>query len=373
MRTAQLAFPFLACAVLAPAALAASACGSSSSSSSGLGASSGSTGSSGSSGSGGSSGAAASSSGSGSGLGDDGGGPPGSYTVTFGPIQVPAYTEQTQCIVKRLGNMAPLHVGQIHDVLGTTSHHMILYRVNATTEQPTPFPCQPFTGTLNPANGNPLIISQKKDDLLTLPQGVAFTLDANQMMRLEMHYINATSATETLETTSTLIPIPDSEYQYDASFLFIGDIDISIPPMSAFSLGPVYFSMPSKYATSNFFAVTGHEHQWGTNVQIWTATSQSDPGTSIYDVPNWSWSDPTTEMFSTPFHVPAGGGLKFQCDWFNHSNSVVTFGESATKEMCFFWAYYYPSLGAQVCFHSTQLGGIDQCCPGSAACTLLGG
>jgi Copper type II ascorbate-dependent monooxygenase, C-terminal domain len=299
-----------------------------------------------------------------------------SYTVQFGPISVPPGTENTQCIVVPLGNAASIHVGQIHDLLGNASHHMILYKVAAQAAQTTPFDCQPFQDTLNPADGNPLVISQKKDDLLTLPPGVAFTLDANQMVRLEMHYINADpNDTVTLVTTSTLTTIPDSAYQYDASFLFIGDPDISIPPQSNFTLGPVYFQVPPAYAQSNFFAMTGHEHQWGTKVQIWSAANASDPGSLIYT--NTSWSDPVTTDFTPPFNVQANGGFRFQCDWYNATTSTVSFGESADDEMCFFWAYYYPAnpSGAQMCFHTDRLGGsgTDACCPGSALCSALGG
>jgi hypothetical protein len=308
---------------------------------------------------------------------DDAGNGEQSFTVQFGPIQVPPQTENTQCIVVPLGNTASVHIGQIHDLLGTSSHHMILYKVAAQAAQTTPFNCQPFQDTLNPADGNPLIISQKKDDLLTLPPGVAFTLDANQMVRLEMHYINAsTTTTTTLVTTSTLTTMNAADYKYDASFLFIGDPDITIPPQSDFTLGPVYFQVPATYASSNFFAMTGHEHQWGTKVQIWSATGASDPGSLIYT--NTDWSDPVTTDFTPPFHVDANGGFKFQCDWYNGSTSTVTFGESAgTNEMCFFWAYYYPAnpSGAQVCFHTQKLGGTgtDACCPGSALCAALGG
>jgi hypothetical protein len=304
--------------------------------------------------------------------GDDGGTGPASYTVTFGPIQVPPSTENTQCIVVRLGNAAAIHVGQIHDLLGNSSHHMILYKVADTTEQPTPFDCKPFTDTLNPAKGNPLIISQKKDDTLTLPKGVAFTLDANQMVRLEMHYINASATqTVTLQTTSTLTPLVEADYQYDASFLFVGDLDVSIPPMSSATLGPIFFPVPSQYASANFFAMTGHEHQWGTKVQIWTAQSATDPGTLKYT--NTSWSDPVTTQFDPPMQMAAGSGFKYQCDWYNASSNTVMFGESATAEMCFFWAYYYPSQGASVCFHSDKLGGgFDACCPGSSLCSSLG-
>src|SRR5579872_2543648 len=65
----------------------------------------------------------------------DGGTAAASYTVTFGPVQVAANTERTQCIVIRLGNPVALHIGRIHNLLGTSSHHMIVYKVNDTIEQ----------------------------------------------------------------------------------------------------------------------------------------------------------------------------------------------------------------------------------------------
>jgi hypothetical protein len=291
-----------------------------------------------------------------------------SYTVQFGPISVGPGVENTQCIVVPLGNTGQIHVGQIHDLLGTASHHMILYKVAAQAAQTTPFDCQPFQDTLNPTAGNPLIISQKPDDTLTLPQGVAFTLDPNQMVRLEMHYINANPTnTVTLVTTSTLTTIPDSAYKYDASFLFVGDPAISIPAQATATLGPVFFQLPAQYNSSNFFAITGHEHHLGTEVQIWSATSASDPGTKIYT--STSWSDPPVTTFTPPMQIAAGGGFNFQCDWDNTTTSTVSFGESANDEMCFFWAYYYPSQGAQVCFVES---GVSQCCPGSGAfCSQL--
>jgi len=375
MRSSLLA---LTCAVLFAACSSSGSPGNGGGGSSGGG--SGGSSSSGASGSGSSSGSASSSGGPNADAGpvdgdvtmDDAGNGEQTFTVQFGPINVPPQTENTQCIVIPLGNTAAVHIGEIHDLLGNASHHMILYKVAPQATQATPFNCQPFTDTLNPANGNPLIISQKKDDLLTLPPGVAFTLDANQMVRLEMHYINASATTAvTLVTTSTLTTMNAADYKYDASFLFIGDPQISIPPQSNYTLGPVYFQVPATYAQSNFFALTGHEHQWGTKVQIWSATGASDPGSLIYT--NTSWSDPVTTPFTPPFHVDSNGGFKFQCDWYNGSTSTVTFGESAgTNEMCFFWAYYYPAnpAGAQVCFSTTQ---GSACCPGSPLCAAFGG
>jgi hypothetical protein len=39
--------------------------------------------------------------------------------------------------------------------------------------------------------------------------------------------------------------------------------------------------------------------------------------------------------------------------------------------MCFFWAYYYPSQGSQICFHTEQLGGNDLCCPDNPLCEYI--
>jgi hypothetical protein len=303
----------------------------------------------------------------------DGTAPAGSYSLQIGPIMAGAGVENTQCVVLNLNNPTPIQVGQIHNLLTTGSHHMIVYRVDDTMEQPTPFDCQPFTDTLNAANGSVLMISQKHDDLLQFPQGVAYTLPANQMIRLELHYINAGSTPLEVTGQTTMIPITPGTYQYEADFLFIGDPDISIPAHSTSTLGPVFYPLPSNFDGVNFFALTGHEHQYGTDVTINVATSASDPGTSIYNVPGWLWSEPATVQSNPPFQVPANGGFSFTCSWDNTSDSTVNFGESANDEMCFFWAYYYPSQGgSKVCIHTDQAGGVNACCPGSSpVCSAL--
>jgi hypothetical protein len=293
------------------------------------------------------------------------------FEVVFGPITVPSGQERTQCVVKLLGNTDPIHVNHIENDLGTSSHHMILYRVADTTEQPDPFDCSPFRETLNPASGSPLVISQTEHDTLDLPPGVGFALDANQMVRMEMHYINTTPAEVTLETTSRVCPMPEADFMYAADFLFVGTPDIDIPPRASHTVGPRYFPIPAEYADAQFFAITGHEHHWGTGVNVWTATSASDPGTLVYDPEPFLWDEPETVYHDPPFRVPAGGGFKFECEWFNDSGSSVGFGESANDEMCFFWAYYFPGVGSKVCFQTDQAGGTTGCCPGHFACGFL--
>jgi hypothetical protein len=274
--------------------------------------------------------------------------------------------------VKRLDNPNAIHVGQIHNVLKAGSHHLIVYRTNDTEEQPDPFDCTPFVDTLDPAKGSPLAITQKHEETITLPDGVGFTLAASQMVRLEMHYLNATP--EALEVTAdtTFVAIPDAKFQNEADFLFIGNPDISIPAKSKATLGPTYLPLDAKLADVKFFGITGHTHQWGTDVKVWTAPSETGSDTAVYDVDGWIWSEPETVYHDPAFQVPSGGGFRFSCAWNNLSDQPVSFGESAEDEMCFFWAYYYPSAGSLVCAHTDQVpGGYDLCCPGNALCSQL--
>src|SRR5207249_7764264 len=114
-----------------------------------------------------------------------------------------------------------MHVGSVHNTLAQGSHHLIVYEVTDTEERTTPYDCRPFADTFDPSKGAPLMITQKRDDLLTLPDGVAYSLDANQMIRLEMHYINPTAKEETVDATTTMIPVDDAAFKYEADFLLI--------------------------------------------------------------------------------------------------------------------------------------------------------
>ncbi len=361
------------------------ACGGESSSGDGASGASGSAGSSGSSGDAGSSGSsvggAAGIAGTGPGgapsggaAGSGTGGSSGDYSLSIGPINVDSGKEDTRCVVKRLSNADPIKVGTIHDVISGSSHHMIVYRTTDTQEQTQPFACTPFASTLDPSKGAPMVITQKHDDLLQLPPGVAFSFAAQQMFRLELHYINTTNAAVDVDATASFTVVPDAEVQNEAELLFIGSLDVDIPAYSTATLGPTFFALPSEVGTPSVFAITGHTHAFGTNVTVASAPSASGPDTTVYDVADWSWSDPETVMHDPPFQVASGGGgFRFTCEWDNTSPKRVSFGESATAEMCFFWAYYYPTTGAKVCFHTTKIGfPIDACCPGSAYCSLLG-
>jgi hypothetical protein len=293
----------------------------------------------------------------------DGDGDVAEFQMTWGPLTVPAGSESTQCVIKSLGNDTEIRVNEFNNELGATSHHFIVYRIPADTpEQPEPFPCQPFTDILD---GAPLMITQKASDTLNLPDGVAYTLEPDQKIRLEMHYINATDSDQELGATATFRTIPEGRFEHEADFIFVGDVDINIPPNTSATVGPTFLEIPPAMYGVNFFAITGHTHQWGTDVRVGTMPAAGGQESMVYDVEPFNWDEPETVTHAPAFTVPDGGGFNFSCEYNNQSNSTVGFGEGANDEMCFFWAYYYPSTGeARVCAQTDQItGGFGGCCP----------
>jgi hypothetical protein len=308
---------------------------------------------------------------------DDGGGAPAadagygaSWTVEWGPVEVPPLTEDTRCVVKRLGNDRPIKVGRFINDLGDASHHLIVYRLSEGQEMAEPFRCDPFQDVLDPTKGAPLAITQRSSETISLPAGVGYSLEQDQLVRLEMHYLNSSETAKTVTATSTFIEIPDADFQHEADFLFVGNPDINIPPMSPWTLGPSYLPVPADLLDINIFAITGHQHALGTGVEVALADSVDGPDTTVYAPDPFLWNEPDTVYHDPPLTVNPAGGFRFACHYVNTTNQTVKFGESTNQEMCFFWAYYYPSRGAKVCVHSDEYN-VDLCCPGNALCALL--
>ncbi len=291
------------------------------------------------------------------------------FTATWGPYDVAPGTEETRCMVVKLDNDAQVRIGEISNVLGDASHHFIVYRIADDEVSTEPYPCQPFADTLNPANGAPLMVTQKAEEVLTLPEGVAFTFKTEQYIRLELHYINTSDSIQSVTATSTFKTMPPEDFQFEADFLFIGNPDINLAPGQVATVGPSFLPLPADLAGSKIFGITGHTHQFGTDVKVEVGPIASP--TMIYDITNFNWDEPDTVRLDPAVEITADSGFRFSCDFNNTSGSNVGFGEGVDDEMCFFWAYYYPSKGARVCIHTDQSPGADLCCPGESLCAFL--
>ena len=255
---------------------------------------------------------------------------------------VPPGTENTECIKARLDNAAPIAIGRVVNEISSSSHHFVVSTVDeaqAGEEAREPFACPPFRA---PLTGAPLTITQKHLDEYTLPAGVGYPLIAGQMMHLELHYINTTSEPVDIIATTTLYPLAEGELQHEASVLLVGNLSVQIPANAEHTLGPIVQEIPALYEGVSFYGLTGHTHQYGTDVRVDTYDAPGGTPAPRYLLDDYQWDDPEVVRFDPPFQVPAGGGFSYSCTWKNTTNDTIVFGESANAEMCFFWAYYFP-------------------------------
>src|SRR5262249_55873256 len=161
--------------------------------------------------------------------------------------------------------------------------------------------------------------------------------------------INSTDAAVQAMATVDFFAADPSTIKNEANILFIGTPDVSIPANSMLDIhqffNPNHASLDVTQA--KFFAITGHTHKLGTDVKVNVSDSPTGSMKSIYAPNPFLWSEPLTEVHNPEFTVPTGStaGFDFTCSYNNTTNATVKFGESANDEMCFFWAYYYPSNG----------------------------
>ena len=284
--------------------------------------------------------------------------PPGAmHTIveSIGPIHLDIAEETTQCMLVRLGNVSPQFLLAIQAHLGLGSHHLIFYRAMETVEQPTPFACLGFSGVTDATHfDSPMIIAQTTDASLSMPPGVGMHMDANQMVRIEMHGINLTGAPVDMVGTVTLTTVDETVPLIPADVMFWGNLNINIPPHTTAQVD--FFHEP--WRGVNVFGLTSHTHEHGAVAPmgntIYVASDMSTDPTMAVDErlvhQSLDWQHPPLTLFDPPLTFGQYEGMHLTCRYDNTTDTAVGFGESFFDEMCFMWAYYYPAVhGAQVC------------------------
>jgi hypothetical protein len=251
--------------------------------------------------------------------------------------------ETTRCVVLQLTNDTPQMLRRIHSVISRGSHHLIAYRVPDTTAlQGVPTPCEAFQDITNGVS--PVIIAESADADVVYPDGVGLPIAAHQKIKLEEHFLNPGDATIAANGKVEFTLVDPTPSMVQANLMFWGPQQFSIDPHKT---GAADFAH-EVLAGVKVFGLTTHEHRFGTLATIDLATSSTGTATELYR--NTDWEHPPLKTFAPPLAFDGSQSLRLHCEWFNSSSNPVAFGLSAaTNEMCFFWAYYYPSQGFQQC------------------------
>lgn len=272
---------------------------------------------------------------------DAGGG--ATFDIPIGPVTLAPGEERVVCIDKKIPANRPVDVVKIASELTKGGHHLVFYKSSATVENTTAFPCQSFRDIL--IGTVPLFIAQKPVSELNFPPGVAYTMPPNQMVRVELHFLNSSSAPLPITGVVRLSEAKAGTITEHANLMFYGNVGIFLPPNAPSTVGPTFRAVP---AGRKVFGITGHQHHLGTGFTIELAQDALTPGTPIYK--NLDWADPPLTIFNPPLAPAAGQGFRYICNYNNTTPNIVTFGEGVNQEMCFLWAYYYPDQGFDIGF-----------------------
>ena len=261
-------------------------------------------------------------------------------TATIKVPQVAPGDEDTQCVQVKLKNAAAINVIKLHNTLSVGSHHFILTALNDAAAPEKPLTrCTGFGASIL---GAPLTITQAHEDVMQLPEGVGYHLNAGHVLHLEMHYINTTDKPIDISATTELYAAKPEAQLQPAAVLLIGTADINVPAHSMKETTQKFLKLPAGMDGVKFYAITGHTHRFGTNVQVSLASSATQPVMDLYTPKNFDWEAPESKQLTPHVSVPQNGGFLLKCAWNNTSDTALKWGESALQEMCFFWGYYYP-------------------------------
>jgi hypothetical protein len=282
----------------------------------------------------------------------------GTLTLRLGPFDLKAGEETTRCITAHLPTTAAIDIQQI-STQQHLSHHVIFYREVPDRADTGIVSCPPLN-LLGAGSRAPLYIGENnraEDSQLVLPAGVGYHLAAGQAYTIEGHFLNASTSAQQAYADVVLQLAPEGTTLVPADMIFISAVSVlnksydgtksGLPPLRATTADPAFLVMPSSLAEAQVFALTTHQHRFGTRAEIERTTGLGAAGTSLYV--NTDWEHPALKHFQPPLVFSAGEGLRFTCAFNNTSTSYVKFGDSAlTDEMCIIWAYYYPSRGFRI-------------------------
>jgi len=191
-------------------------------------------------------------------------------------------------------------------------------------------------GALESCSGNEFAAgpygSQRLDDSLSYPSGVAASLPAGSGLRIQAHYLNATQAPIT-PVVSLKLTRADATLTQPAAVLFMSNLDIHVDAGAMGAEAQKTCKLPWDV---NLIQSSGHMHRHGTS---FTANANGQP---LFQ--SSQWSDVPSRLFDPPLALPAGTEVTFTCVYDNPGATPLVYGESAqTDEMCIFSAQFYPA------------------------------
>jgi Copper type II ascorbate-dependent monooxygenase, C-terminal domain len=255
---------------------------------------------------------------------------PNTATIRMGTFTVPAGQEVFMCqdFDNPFGGV-DVAIGTSASDMTEGSHHLHVFYGADSPPSPTVTPCQ------NPFEFRSLLYgAQQPHYSWTYPAGMAAKLKGSLGLRLQAHYINASSADYQANVVVRLTKVDPSTITKWIAQLYYNRVVLSVAPGDG-QVVSTTCTVPSTYGPISLISGVSHMHSRGVHFVASTST-----GTSLLNTT--AWDEPPTQTYDPPILLNPGDSITWTCTYDNTTGNTLTFGDSAAKnEMCIFLARFY--------------------------------
>ena len=282
--------------------------------------------------------------------------PENGYQVVTPRYEVPAYSEVEICSVMRLephGSERLVWTNRLESLVTEGTHHMNVLigqfsfldalmgegaSENALGASVGQYPCSELS-TMGVAYT--VFPSQRTNQVVTLPEGVAAPLTTPLMLVFSHHYVNATDSPIDINAVLNVETMDAENVDSVANLIFDDIPDIEIEP----GTDRVFDRTCIVDRDIQIALVSTHNHAWGacaTMNHYSGSTGTVDPEPFFV---NKQWDRPPILHFEPDsFSIRAGDGIHWACHYRNDTEQTLINDGTAEGEMCVFAAVSYPSL-----------------------------
>lgn len=247
--------------------------------------------------------------------------------------------EKTRCYYHNLRNEAPLEVVRFETNQRPGQHHFNIFMSDLEREDgfgPCPDEVELFVGARPIVDGSSGAVDYR------FPEGMAFPLPEDTLIIMQLHSINATEAPAEQQFFLNL-HTAESPARTHVDIYGFTTFEIELPPKATTTITKACAIRD----TIGLLSMSSHFHERG---KLATAEIIDAEGSARKVYSNDRWDDPEVEFFDAPIRVTNGDTVRFHCTYENRDDHIVTYGGSATDEMCFVFGYYFPKVGLIPCF-----------------------
>jgi hypothetical protein len=295
----------------------------------------------------------------------------GQREVHFGmTVELPPGTETSRC------QLVTMPIGESYVIRGAHhytagSHHLLLMRTDFSSIPPGGDQVQDcnegFGGTLVSHVRGVLYGAEVPQGTLSLPDGVAYKMSSQEVLLLQVHYLNASPNSVRAAIDVGLTTVTDaSKVKFPAGNLAYYDPFIDVPP-NAMAKAGARCTLTRDITLSNIYP---HYHARGTGFDVYIDRPGEPPSTLPF-YHSTDWQHPTPYQ-NAPLTLAAGSAIRFYCTYENSGNQEYFQGPSAINdEMCTFTGTYYPTADTdfEFCLNSFDRFGVgDQTCAQTSTC-----